>query len=527
MDPSKRPSLLWGALVIAVFCGLTAAAGYEFVRWRVIKAIEQQLEEGARQIEAALAVDRAMDLEAYNRTFRDIRDYAVVLSDGTVLDIGSGTRGIVHGIFPPVRIAIPYQQAIDRPAPLMVNAAGTSERWTFLARRLDHGIAILGISGLDPDVRDPGRVLERNMARVGRTVAGFRHFDGAALDNGVHWAVVDDGGELVAAHGRVPLTTDPMALAARPLGTHEVTFEGAPYLVMRTQLHDKAGRAIGRIVLPRTFAVQERAMRDQLEFSLALAAVSFVVFLLLLLRYTSRAEREKRRLREAFRPYLSAKVLDLALADPGRLPLGGERREIAVLFSDIRSFTEIAERLAPRRLTAMLQEYFEAMTDEVYREDGVLDKFIGDGVMAFWGAPVEQPDHADRALRTAQAMLRRLEGLHRRWSAAGLPAFDIGIGINVGVVTVGNMGSSRRFEYTAIGDAVNVAARLEELNKAHGSRIIVSESMRGQVTIPVRVRDLGEVRLHGRQGEIRAFEVLMDEDAAEVVRAAPRADVPA
>ena len=175
----------------------------------------------------------------------------------------------------------------------------------------------------------------------------------------------------------------------------------------------------------------------------------------------------------------------------------------------------------------MLQEYFEAMTDEVYREDGVLDKFIGDGVMAFWGAPVEQPDHADRALRAARSMLRRLEGLHASWSAAGLPVLDIGIGINVGVATVGNMGSARRFDYTAIGDAVNVAARLEELNKLHGSRIIVSEAMRRELTIPVRLRDLGEVRLPGRHGGIHAFEVLVGEDAAEVIRAPERKGMPA
>ncbi len=521
MDPSKRRSLLWGALIIAVFCALAAAAGYGFVRWRVIKAVGQQLEDGARQIEAALAIDKAADLEAYNRTSRDAGDYAVVLSDGSVVDIGSGTHGIVHGILPPVRVGIPYEQAFDRPIPLTVNAAGTSERWTFLARRLDHGVAILGISGLDPDVRDPARVLETNMARAGRTVADFRHFDGSAMDNGLHWAVVDDRGDLVAAHGRIPLATDPMVLAMRPPGVRETTLEGAPYMVLHAPLHDKAGRVIGRIIVSRTFAVQERAMRDQLEFSLVLAVVSFALFLLLLLRYTSRTEMEKRRLREAFRPYLPAKVLDLVLAAPDRVVLGGERREIAILFSDIRSFTEIAERLAPRQLTAMLQEYFEAMTDEVHREDGVLDKFIGDGVMAFWGAPVEQPDHGDRALRAAQAMLRRLAQLHQRWHAAGLPLFDIGIGINVGVATVGNMGSSRRFDYTAIGDAVNVAARLEELNRAHGSRIIISESMRRQLTIPVRVRDLGEVRLHGRHGEVHAFEVLMEGDTAAAVHGVP------
>ena len=521
MEASKRPSLAWGALIIAAFCGLAGVAGYEFVRWRVTNAVEESLQDGARQLESALGAGRMVDLEAYNRSAHAAGDYAIVLADGTVLDTGSGPGGLVHGILPPVRADIDLERALERPMPAVASVAGTDEPWTFLARRLDQGVAILGISGLDPAVSDPALVLERNMARIGKRLADFRHFDGSVMDNGLHWAVIGPRGELVAARGRIPLATDPMVLASQPVGAREVTLEGEPHVVLYAPLHDKSGRVIGRVILPRSFEAAARVLREELEFSLALAAVSFAVFLVLLLRYSSRAEREKRHLREAFQRYLAPKVMNLVLAEPRRLALGGERREVAILFSDIRAFTEIAERLSPRQLTAMLQEYFEAMSDEVFREDGVLDKYIGDGVMAFWGAPVEQADHADRAVRAARAMIDRLSGLQERWHRAGLPAFDIRIGINVGVATVGNVGSSRRFDYTAIGDTVNVAARLEELNKAHGSRIIISESTRNQLTIPVEVRDLGEVRLTGRRGAVRAFEVIAGE------RRAPTPDDPA
>ena len=507
MDPLKRRSILHSALLLAVFCGLVAAAGYGFVRWRVVSAVEGYLRDGARRIEAALAIDKAVDLEAHNRSTRAVDDYFIVLRDGTVLDIGSGIKGIAHGILPPVAPDFPYATALDRPMAMTVHVGGTDEDWNILARRLDHGVAILGISGLDPDVTDPSGVLAANMARVGRRVADFRRFDGNAMDNGLHWAVIGDDGELVAARGRIPLRTDAMALAAQPLGVHHATLEGEPYVVLNTPLHDRAGATIGRIILPMSFAAEARVLREELEFLLALAALSFTVFLLMLARYRSRAESERRLLYEALRRYLPAKVMSMVLANPGRISLGGERREIAILFSDIRGFTEIAERLPPRHLTAMLQEYYEAMSDEVFREDGVLDKFLGDGLMAFWGAPVDQPDHADRAGRTARAMIRRLEALHERWQQAGRPAFEIGIGINVGVATVGNVGSPRRFSYTAIGDAVNVASRLEELTKAHGARIVISESVRRQVTIPIEVRDLGRVHLQGRQAEIHAFEV--------------------
>jgi len=203
MEASKRPSLAWGALIIAAFCGLAGVAGYEFVRWRVTNAVEESLQDGARQLESALGAGRMVDLEAYNRSAHAAGDYAIVLADGTVLDTGSGPGGLVHGILPPVRADIDLERALERPMPAVASVAGTDEPWTFLARRLDQGVAILGISGLDPAVSDPALVLERNMARIGKRLADFRHFDGSVMDNGLHWAVIGPRGELVAARGRI------------------------------------------------------------------------------------------------------------------------------------------------------------------------------------------------------------------------------------------------------------------------------------------------------------------------------------
>jgi adenylate cyclase len=177
------------------------------------------------------------------------------------------------------------------------------------------------------------------------------------------------------------------------------------------------------------------------------------------------------------------------------------------MFSDIRSFTALSEKIPPQQLTRMLQEYFDEMTEEVIATEGVIDKFIGDAIMAFWGAPIDQPDHADRAVTAAQGMVRRLEKLKIKWAAEGFPILNIGIAINLGVATVGNIGSKRRFDYTLIGDVVNVASRLEGLNKQFNSHIIISESTKKQLTIDVETHPLGKVQVSGRDEPVTIYEI--------------------
>lgn len=218
-------------------------------------------------------------------------------------------------------------------------------------------------------------------------------------------------------------------------------------------------------------------------------------------------EVEKRRLHKTIQNRFSPQVIDAIMRDPKLLRLGGERKEVTVLFSDIRNFTTISESIAPETLSEILHEYFTEMTEEVLAQDGVLDKFIGDAVMAFWGAPIEQQDQADRAVRAALGMLGRLGKLQTKWAAKKYPLVDIGIGIHTGIATVGNMGSEKRFDYTVIGDTVNIASRLEGLNKEYKTHLIVSETTFNKLSIQTNSKSLGETTVKGKTQGINIFEI--------------------
>ncbi len=204
--------------------------------------------------------------------------------------------------------------------------------------------------------------------------------------------------------------------------------------------------------------------------SLSLAFISFEGWRNLLV------ERKSRYLKKAFSSYISPELVSRIIEEPERLALGGESRVVSILFSDIRDFTTISERLEPRELVRLLNEYLGPMTEIVIREHGMLDKYIGDAIMAIFGAPLELPDHAQRACISSLKMTKELRALNNKWQKEGWPTVEAGIGISTGEVIVGNMGTDVRFDYTAIGDEVNLAARLEGLNKFYGTEIIVSQS---------------------------------------------------
>jgi adenylate cyclase len=220
-----------------------------------------------------------------------------------------------------------------------------------------------------------------------------------------------------------------------------------------------------------------------------------------------KAERDRRALRTSLQSYLSPLVLEQMLKDPSLLRLGGYRREITAFFSDIRGFTSISESTDPDVLANLLYEYFTAMTDEVFATDGVVCQFAGDGMYCFWGAPVDQPDHSLRAVRSGIRMMKKLEELRVSWKERGLPFIDIGIGINNGLATVGNLGSAKRFDFTAIGDCVNTASRLESLNKEHKTHMLVSQSVQQRLGADIKTRLVGEVLVKGKNVPLRVFEV--------------------
>jgi adenylate cyclase len=221
-------------------------------------------------------------------------------------------------------------------------------------------------------------------------------------------------------------------------------------------------------------------------------------------------ERKGRHLKKAFSSYVSPDLVKQIEKNPDQLVLGGEQRELTILFSDIRGFTTVSESLTPPELVKLLNEYLSPMTRIVLEERGTLDKFIGDAVMAIFNAPLDVPGHATHACTAAVRMLEKLKELNEGFAAQGMHTLDIGVGINTGPAVVGNMGADIRFDYTAIGDSVNLASRLEGLNKYYASHILVSEDTRNKVTDSrFTFREVDRVRVKGKQHPIVMYELMI------------------
>jgi class 3 adenylate cyclase/CHASE2 domain-containing sensor protein len=235
--------------------------------------------------------------------------------------------------------------------------------------------------------------------------------------------------------------------------------------------------------------------------------------------------REKRMIRGAFSKYVPPGVVDDLVADPSRLKLGGEKRELSILFSDLAGFTAMSESLPPETLVSILNMYLDEMTDLVLEERGTLDKYIGDAIMALWGAPAPVADHALCACRAAARMQRRLDALNEGWRQqnSDWPALRMRIGVNTGTPVVGNIGGRRRFDYTALGDAVNLAARLEPACKAYGVWTIIAEATRAAAGDGIRVRELDMLAVYGKSEPVRVYELIglageaLDEERAELL----------
>jgi adenylate cyclase len=218
--------------------------------------------------------------------------------------------------------------------------------------------------------------------------------------------------------------------------------------------------------------------------------------------------RKKREIHRAFSHYLSPHVVDSIAADPSKLKLGGERAELSCYFSDIEGFTSFSEKLSPERLTNLMNRYLGEMTDTVLDSGGTLDKYIGDAVMAFWGAPVARADHAVAACKVALENQRKLVSLRKAFEAEGFPPVRARIGLNSGTALVGNLGSKQRFSYTALGDDINLASRLEGANKVYGTYILISHATREQAGDAIEVRELDMIQVKGKAVAVRVYELL-------------------
>ena len=215
-------------------------------------------------------------------------------------------------------------------------------------------------------------------------------------------------------------------------------------------------------------------------------------------------EKDKRRIKSMFGTYVSPRVVDQILDSPPEL--GGVDKNLTVFFSDIRGFTTLSETMTPQELVLLLNRYLTAMTDIILETEGTLDKYEGDAIMAFWGAPLPQEDHAYRACKASLRQLEALRALNEE-----LPEekrINIGIGLNSGIMTVGNMGSLQRMDYTLIGDNVNLGARLEGTNKQYATNIIISEYTYGLVKDRIVARELDNIRVKGKNKPVLIYELI-------------------
>lgn len=219
-------------------------------------------------------------------------------------------------------------------------------------------------------------------------------------------------------------------------------------------------------------------------------------------------ERERRRIKSAFQHYVAPDVVDIMLRDPAGVRLGGEEKVLTALLSDMEGFTNFSESHTPNEVISVLSEYYAQMTEEVFAVRGTLVEYVGDEMFALYGAPVTQTDHAIRACKSALAMRERREALSDAWEKIGRPRIKARTGINTGNMLVGNIGSKYRFHYGAMGDAVNLASRLEGLNKIYGTQIIVSGNTAEMVAGAFRLRELDLVRVKGRGQALRIYELI-------------------
>jgi adenylate cyclase len=219
-------------------------------------------------------------------------------------------------------------------------------------------------------------------------------------------------------------------------------------------------------------------------------------------------ERERRRMKAMFGQYVAPAVVEKLLEDPGRLKLGGEERVLTVLFSDLEGFTRECERHTPREMVGILGDYYERMTEQVFAHGGTLKEYVGDELMAFFGAPIDQPDHAARACDAALAMREQRLALNGEWAAIGRPSMRARTGINSGPMLVGNLGSIFRFAYGVLGDQVNLGSRLEGLNRVYGTDILVGEGTALLVQPRFLLRELDVVRVKGKERAVRVYELL-------------------
>ncbi len=268
---------------------------------------------------------------------------------------------------------------------------------------------------------------------------------------------------------------------------------------------------IGMLLLPVLLGLAAYFWGYWLQMAVLNVAVAIALVSAVIVNYSVEGKK-KRFIKNAFKQYLSPAVIDKLLHDPGRLKLGGESRELSILFSDLQGFTGISEGLNPQELTALLNDYLTAMTDIILDEGGTVDKYEGDAIIAFWNAPLDVNDHAECAVRAGLRCGRKLAELRPSFRERVGKDLFMRVGVNTGLVVVGNMGSHQRFDYTFLGDAGNLASRLEGINKQFGTYMMISENTRERMGDKLKTRELSKVRVVGRKEPVKVFEPMFEDD---------------
>src|SRR6266849_2407450 len=356
----QMPSLVGlraAAVPIAAFFAVTAAVQYWFVKAETESVLLEPLREDAADLNKAVGYSNGIDPSEYNKAATLFSQFFAVLNNGTILSYDTGKHPLPRGLLPPVDTAFPFEQVVNGPIQVTYRYDERSrpELWTLLGRKLDRGRVIVGLSEYDNvDDRLRSTLLTKNIELFGNTLEHARRVPEAKLDNELSWAVMDDQDNLVSGIRRIPLRTNAVEIgrASQTGGLHET--DTASYYVLYSPITDKKGKPVGTAILFDDTKYFSLALKHLVRFDIAIAAISALTLLIWTLLYQRKHEAEKRAIKEAFQNYFSPQVLEAILREPDRLKLGGQRREVTVLFSDIRSFTALSERLPPQELTRLL-----------------------------------------------------------------------------------------------------------------------------------------------------------------------------
>jgi len=440
------------------------------------------------------------DIEKYDQIYTFYANEYCVVSKCGFLDVEGK---FVHGLITQVKLLHAENIPKEKFKTITVEAG----EWRIFIKSLKDGQVILGIDNPRYKVR-ADKDLKDDASLFGSTINEALGIHPNKTHRDTNYAVLDDFGNLRNAVGALPLSINESFFSnVSNSNLQEKILDNKKYLIFYRRIFDQKGELRGTIIIPKDIDFISNALSRHKAFNIVLSLISLIIFLSIWIYSLKKSEAEKIRIKEAFRGYFSPHIMETILKESVSLKPIGQPKEITVMFADIRNFTSIADQLSSTQLIDLLQSFFTAMTEEVFATDGVVDKFIGDSIMAFWGAPIDQPDQADRAVRTAISMMERLRKLQEKWNELRYPFVSMGIGISTGITIVGNIGSEKRFDYTVIGDEVNVAARLEELNKEHNSNIIISNSTRKRLSISVKLEDLGDISLRGITHPIRIYKV--------------------